>query len=371
MPSPHSLSQRPMSIDAMLDMERQEVLALLENKNQASASPEKERRSASPYATPRSPVRSMLDIGEEPDTTKPRPSPRQGPVRSMLDTETPFTSSPKPQGGNNTTPSSPTGSVESGSLARSPSQSSHHRNLSDTPYKPAEFGPRSSLGRQDPTAGYQFSGIYNTLGGSQSMSHQLPLRATQGSSRSQANNPSRGGSLGEALRNSDLSGLQLPGERGRNSSLSGRGRLGNKSKSPHSRPSNRSRSPAPYSSQLSAGQAYLDDGQVVDLNNAYRRLSDANLAYSSGSLSQLPLRKSSAEGRLIKDYLGPDGEHLGSSDDEESYSTDDEGRGRKTEPRSLNPDAKGEGSQGKSRSRSAGSGRKTLTLLAAAEEERK
>ncbi|KAJ6442073.1 universal stress protein [Purpureocillium lavendulum] len=58
---------RPMSIDAMLDMERQDVLALLESKNQGSVSPERERiRSSSPYAAaPHSPVRSMLDIEEE------------------------------------------------------------------------------------------------------------------------------------------------------------------------------------------------------------------------------------------------------------------------------------------------------------------
>lgn len=373
MPSPLSPDNRPMSIDAMLDMERREVLALLENKTQASASPERERRSASPYATARSPVRSMLDIEEEPTTAKPRPSPtRQAPVRSMLDPGTHLGQS-KSQGGSNTSPNSPTSSIESGSKVRSPSQSSHHRSMSDAAFKPAEFGPRSSVnssaGGNDPTSGYQFSGIYNSLGGGQ-QTQQLPLRATQKSgSRSQT----KAGSLGEALRNSDLSGLQLPGDRGRNSSLSGLNRLGNKSRSPHNRLSNRSGSPASFSPQLPQSRTYLNDSQFLDLNNAYRRLSDANLAYSAGSLSQLPMRKPSAdpgEGRLIKDYLGPDGEQLGSSEDEEPYSTDDETRGRKKEPRSLNPDAKGESSEGKSRSRSGGGQRKTLSLLAAAEEER-
>jgi hypothetical protein len=108
------------------------------------------------------------------------------------------------------------------------------------------------------------------------------------------------------------------------------------------------------------------------MSNAYRRLSDANLVYSSGSLAQLPMRKQSVdpgEGRLVKDYLGPDGEHLGSSEEDEPSSTDDESRGRKKEPRALNPDAKGEKHLNESRSRSGG--RKTLSLLAAAEEERK
>ncbi|UKZ50144.1 hypothetical protein TrVGV298_004400 [Trichoderma virens] len=88
---------RPMSIDAMLDMERQEVLALLERSNEAPApSP---RRSDSPYAA-RSPVRSMLDIAEEevPSSSTASSSNKtttatQGPVRSMLDVDAP----PSPQ----------------------------------------------------------------------------------------------------------------------------------------------------------------------------------------------------------------------------------------------------------------------------------
>jgi hypothetical protein len=109
----------------------------------------------------------------------------------------------------------------------------------------------------------------------------------------------------------------------------------------------------------------LDDGTIVDLSSAYRRLSDANLAYSTGSLSTLPMRKreNSESGRMVKDYLGPDGEVLGSSEDDEPYSSDDEDRGRKKAPRSLNPDVVGQSSDDKER-------RKSLSLLAAAEEER-
>lgn len=358
----------PMSIDAMLDMERREVLALLENKPQSSESPERTRREASPYASPRSPVRSMLDIDEEISTdTARRGTARQAPVRSMLDTDSPVpspTSATRPQGGSNTTPNSPVQSHAELASPRSPSQSSHNRSMSDATFKPADFGPRAANKRNDPTAGYKFSNIYN------SHQQQMPLRASQaGGSRSQT----RSGSLGEALRGSDLGSLQLPGERGRNSSHSGMSR-GNQSKSPHNRLGSRSRSPATFSPMLGPGKAYLNDGQVLDISNAYRRLSDANLAFSQGSLSQLPMKKNSAdpgEGRLIKDYLGPDGEHLGSSEDEDPYSTDDEVRGRKKEPRSLNPDAKGESDDNNSRSDSAGKPtRKTLSLLAAAEEER-
>ncbi|KAG9254649.1 Usp family protein [Emericellopsis atlantica] len=351
---------RPMSIDAMLDMERREVLALLENSSQTNSSPEIERRSASPYQTPRSPVRSMLDIDEEPSTSSRPTSPhRQAPVRSMLDTGAPLHRT-----GSNTTPNSPVLTSDAGAKVRSPSQSSYNRGKSEGAYKAAGLDSRrsGSANHNDPASGYQFSGIYNTLGGAHQQ--QMPLRAGQGSGFGQ----SRSGSLAEALRSSDLSSLQLPGESGRSSSRGGRQ---NKSKSPSNRLSSRSRSPATFSQALPPGKGYLNDGQVFDMNNAYRRLSDANLVYSSGSLAQLPMRKQSVdpgEGRLVKDYLGPDGEHLGSSEEDEPYSTDDESRGRKKEPRALNPDAKGEKHLSESRSRSGG--RKTLSLLAAAEAER-
>lgn len=357
----------------MLDMERKEVLALLENKSSSTASANIERRSASPYATARSPVRSMLDIEEEPSsssTNKVSP-PRQGPVRSMLDTGSPLpiTARSKPSG-SNTVPSSPSSpSSSTFNKERSPSQSSHYRSMSDAAFNPTDFGPRASSSRNDPTSGYQFSGIYNQLGGHP---QQMPLRATQKNTAGVKKSVS--GSLGEALRSADLSGLQLPGERGRNASsglsnnLSGRG-----SKSPHNRLTSRSRSPATFSPQLPSGKAYLNDGQVLDINNAYRRLSDANLAVSGGSLSQLARRKQAeepGEGRLIKDYLGPDGEHLDSSEDDEPYSTDDEDRGRKKTPRPLSPDASGEGRKNKSRSPLVKGGRTARSLLAAAEEER-
>lgn len=118
---------------------------------------------------------------------------------------------------------------------------------------------------------------------------------------------------------------------------------------------------------------HLNDGSVVHLDTAYRRLSDANLANSSstGSLKRFQRRQSSVEpgqGRLVKDYLGPDGEHLGSSDEEESYSTDDEFRGRKKEPRSLSPVTQRHGKS----PLGAGQNRQgALSMLGAAEEERK
>ncbi|TWU77714.1 hypothetical protein ED733_008437 [Metarhizium rileyi] len=367
---------RPMSIDAMLDMERQEVLALLENKNLAAAASPNRMRSSSPYTTvPRSPVRSMLDIEEEPEGSS-HGAATQAPVRSMLDIDAPITTSqapvrsmlditvPSPSASVHGRSSSPTSPNEPMFKTHSASpQGSHHpRSSSDAAFKPADFGPRGI--RLDKTSEYQFSGIlpqYSGHAGSKRLSQSNSSKRLPG-----------GGALGEALRGTDLSSLKLPGDRERNTSAGNR--LGHaKSKSPHERWAARSRSPATFAPLLSPNRAMLDDGQVVDISNAYRRLSDANLAFSSGSLAQLPMRKRSddaGEGRLVKDYLGPDGEHLESSEDDEQFSSDDEDRGRKTAPRSLNPDAHEEGENDKFQSRSGRGDRQTLSLLAAADEER-
>ncbi|KAF7534120.1 hypothetical protein G7Z17_g13404 [Cylindrodendrum hubeiense] len=368
---------QPMSIEAMLDMERKEVLALLENRPRPNpnpnASPER-MRSASPYTgTPRSPVRSMLDIGNNPAPSSPRrpvrsmldtSSPPPPSLRSMLDPDTPPGGPSKPSG-TSTMPSSPIAHHAELARPQEPGSALHMRSFSDAAQKPVEFGPRAAS-RNDPVSDYQFSGILPPTTG------QLPKRNTQGGKRQSA------GALAEALRGGDLSGLQIPGERGRHQSFGGR-MSGNKSKSPNNskRVSSRSRSPATFSPVMSPGTAILDDGQVLDISNAYRRLSDANLAFSGGTLSQLPKGKqgnSRNQGRLIKDYRGPDGEHLGSSEDEEPFSSDDEDRGRKKDPRSLNPDARGEGDDEtedhEHRSSSKKGDKKSMSLLAAAEEER-
>lgn len=375
-----------MSIDAMLDMERQEVLALLENKsNQSSSTTAEQNRSASPYAASRSPVRSMLDIDEESgadDSAGRRsPAPSQAPVRSMLDINGP---APPPSApgrsmldiggpssgrssssqGRRSQPVSPV--MSKASLYKGPSGSMsklHPRSSSDAGSKPVEFGPRrSGAGLNDRTSEYQFSGFLPQSNSAFSLGRTTarPKRPSGGSTSSNSN------ALAEALRSQDFSGLQLPGDRGRKSSFGSR-LNNNTSKSPHNRWSSRSRSPATFASLLGPNRAMLDDGKVVDISSAYRRLSDANLAISSGSLSQLPVRKKSddaGDGRLVKDYLGPNGEQLESSDEDDVSSSDDEDRGRDKAPRSLSPDAKTE-------NKTTGQSRSTLSLLAAADEERK
>ncbi|KAK3316373.1 hypothetical protein B0H66DRAFT_293117 [Apodospora peruviana] len=386
-------NRQPMSMEAMLDEERRAVLALLEG--QAAPRPRApsllKERSPSPFTTPRSPVRSMLDIGDEPPSpmtqsvtslnasTKKSPvttapvrsmldvdSPPPAPVRSMLDVDSPPPSSPKQ------VLSSPSSPIETNSRAYAANKG-HPRSMSDAASRPvdfgprsSDFGPRSSASRLDPTSDYQFSGIItNNSGG------VLPKRVTQGGKRS-----AQQSAMAEVMRGNDLSGIPLPGDRGRHYNIPGTTiRLKDKSKSPHNRLGLRSKSPQlPLNArQMSpAGRAMLG-AQDVDYNNAYRRLSDAALLMSGGSLSELGRRKRSDElansGRLTKDYLSPHGDLLeeDSSDDNAGSSSEDEGeRGRKT-ARIYEDHGKGLGSPA---SITPETKRTARSMLAAAEEER-
>ena len=375
------MARQPMSMEAMLDEERREVLALLEGTNpRPRPLSNLEARSPSPY-TPRSPVRSMLDIGDDPPSPElllppmsPRgfstktASPRAAPVRSMLDVDSPplqpvrsmlDVDTPLPAARQVfSTPSSPTDSHTRTHAAGT----AHPRSMSDTSNRPVDFGPRLGPARGDPTSEYQFSGIITNNAG-----QALPKRVTQGGKGGKR--ASTANAMAEIMRGNDL---VLPGDRGRHHSTSGpSGRPGSKSKSPNNRPALRAQSPrAPLLGRTMspAGRAVLNDPEIVDYNNAYRRLSDAALARSGGSLSELGRRKSSnymvGTGRLAKDYLGPDGELLveESSEDDISSSEDEGQRGRKSArsieqlkaPASASPESQ----------------RQVKSLLAAAEEER-
>ncbi|KAK3994553.1 hypothetical protein QBC44DRAFT_322256 [Cladorrhinum sp. PSN332] len=345
---------QPMSMEAALDEERREILALLEPTGaKAPKAPRtmNSSRSSSPF-TPRSPVRSMLDIAPPVRSMLDVDAPPSRPIRSMLDVDTPPPSAKQVL----STPSSPT---DSSSRSIASSQNAHPRSMSDAGAKPVDFGPRSSA-RKDPTLDYQFSGIITNNAG-----HALPKRNTQGGKRSSA--------MAEVMRGNDVTGLVLPGDRGRHS-VSGptfRKNSSNKSKSPNSRLGIRSHSPhTPLLGRAlsPAGRALLDNNQPIELNNAYRRLSDAVLARSGGSLGELGRRKKSDEassnGRLARDYLGPDGELLveESSEDEGASSSEEDERGRKA--------ARGADLKPKDASASPEAKRQAQSLLAAAEEER-
>ncbi|KAK4230127.1 hypothetical protein QBC38DRAFT_55547 [Podospora fimiseda] len=342
-----------MSMEAALDEERREILALLEPTSgkapKAAPRTMNSSRSSSPF-TPRSPVRSMLDIAPPVRSMLDIDTPPTRPIRSMLDIDTPPSAKQVLS-----TPSSPT---DSSSRSVASSQNAHPRSMSDAGAKPADFGPRSSA-RKDPTLDYQFSGIITNNTG-----QALPKRNTQGGKKSSA--------MAEVMRGNDVTGLVLPGDRGRHSGSGPtfRKNNSNKSKSPNSRLGLRSHSPhnALMGRPLSpAGRALLDN-KPIELNNAYRRLSDAVLARSGGSLGELGRRKKSDEasnnGRLAKDYLGPDGELLveESSDDAGASSSEEDERGRKA--------ARGADLKPKDASASPEAKRQAQSLLAAAEEER-
>ncbi|KAH8790286.1 hypothetical protein BGZ57DRAFT_753681 [Hyaloscypha finlandica] len=374
-----------MSLESMLDEERRDVLALLEGptagRTRGSASSNTSGRASSPFTNPRSPVRSMLDIdgdvpprrlsnvGTNGGTTG---SPRMAPIRSMLDIDTPpaapvrsmlDVSSPPPTATSKSAQTSPTEVNHRAHIANS----AHHRSLSDAASRPFAPGPRTSATsvNSNPESAYQFSGYLPSNPGGP----VIPKRNTLAGKKNSL--PS---AMAEVVRGGDFSGFG-PRDRGRNSSVGGNGLVA-KSKSPHNRLGQRSNSPhlSPDPSLL-----VMDDGRVIDMNSAYRRLSDANLALSHGGLSSLSGKGrrrrtnsgaavGSADSRLEKDYTPIDGEDalLDSSDEDDS--DEEQRRGRKKDSR---PDS----SENDLESQTLGMGkakgpRTALSLMAAAEEER-
>lgn len=300
-------------------------------------------------------MKSMLDVDGPPAAP---------PVRSMLDMDSPPTSAAS---GKQvfSTPSSPV--LASNQLARA-ANSSHPRHMSDVASRPVGFGPRSD-GTRDLTSEYQFSDIITSNTGHAA----LPKRVTQGNKKT-AQPPS---AMSHIVRGTDVSRIPLPGDtRGRHS-IAGPGmRIGSKSRSPHSRLGIRSSSPAANllsGRHLSpAGRAFVEETYGVDMSNAYRRLSDANLLRSGGSLAEIGRKKKIDDnpdgGRLAKDYLTPDGDDLydDSSDDQDDSNAEEGERGRKAARTfdGLPPDSDKAGAK-------ADKDRTALSLLAAAEEERK
>ncbi|KAK7742264.1 hypothetical protein SLS53_004407 [Cytospora paraplurivora] len=351
--------RKTMSLEAALEEERREVEALISaGSRPRPPSALSSVRSSSPYNA-RSPVRSMLDIA--------------GPGKSMLSMDS-TPDSPSASGPANkqvfSTPPSPV--LAHNKLAHG-SNASHPRHMSDAAARPVGFGPRADAGR-DLTSEYQFSDIITANTG-----QAMPKRVSMGNKKSAQSSSA----MAHLVRGNDVSRIPLPGDRGRTSN-SGPTRLGSKSRSPHQNLALRSSSPAQPQNNLAglspAIRALLEDTQAkdqkkaADMKNAYRRLSDANLVRSGGSLAEIGRKKKAdgqtGGGRLTKDYLSPDGDDvLEDSSDEHDNSSQEEGeRGRKA-ARSfsfggLKPDAD---KKGGSKPCSAS---KAQSLLAAAEEER-
>lgn len=386
-----------------MDEERREVMNILEGRPRqpphSSNGPGSGQDVRTSSTAP--PIRSMLDIG----TGAPRhgsiagstvgiitPPVRTTPVvRSMLDPP----SSPPPPRTTHRATTSPT-------YAHSPDSGMNHRTQSGAASQAPKSRPRASSDHQRdggglPYAGSQFD-MSSTVHG-----QALPKRVTQGGKKGLGIS-----SMTAIIQGQELETLPIVGDRGRHNSTAGIiGGISTKSKSPSSRLSNRSESPGGsmlsvtnFNKMTTPGTFVTDGGKVIDMNNAYRRLSDANLLKSGGQLSSLPVRAGNerahvsngetlspkGEVRLQKDYYTEDeNAEAAVETSDEDYTTDEEAwgsnvRGRKRSRRKkgldgADPNISRDENSKAVKSGPAGMGRsagvKTArSLLAAAEEER-
>ncbi|KAI9867820.1 MAG: hypothetical protein M1813_007642 [Trichoglossum hirsutum] len=419
-----------MSLESSLEEERVEVLKLLEsprnkhshrsNSSSRTVTPQDfHGRAGSPAGT-RSPVRSMLDIAEE---APPRhvsiagvgiPGIASRERSDLIGSSGGTYGSPDADG---FPPLRLGQSLSTSPMILAPTSAPMHRSRSDAAAYPSNVGPRhlrdlggplASQARFTPNSDYQFE-MLPTI-----QAHAAPKRVTQGGRLSSSFVPN---SMASVMRGADIQQLPARGRDGGRSSVGGPG------VSPHGH----SRSPVPRSGRSRSpnagllntnsvnfmptpGISVLGSGEVVDLNSAYSRLSDAALAKSGGSLSHLPAR-APVSGQHVRadsgELVSPSGEVrlakdsdeevvLGSSEESDSGEgssggeawASEERRGRKrvskktTRGTSGTSDADWEDSDDgsgphKGEAGVSGGGenintsRRPLSMLAAAEEERK
>lgn len=399
-----------MSLESALDEERREVMNILEGRSRPARATASSNTASfgqnGRTASPATPIRSMLDVegpavprhasiaGLGVGVTSPpsKGSSKPPSVRSLLDPE----------------PSSPPQSRLTHSAATSPVQAQTpgggiHRAMSDAAAHPPNSRRRVSRDRDrgpvNPSSDYQFEMLPSIA------SQSMPKRVTQGGKK-----PSLlSGSMASIMQGQELGALPRGRDRGRHNSTAGI--IGGKSKSPSSRLGNRSQSPGgslntnSFNLMPTPGKFVTDGGKVIDMSNAYRRLSDAALLKSGGNLFNLParttserLRADSGEAlspagglRLQKDYYQEDDDDeaaIESSDEDASSGDETMGsenpRGRRRRRRKKGPggaeadweDSENEGLQKEPAGGMLGMGkaqhpRKVKSLLAAAEEERK
>ncbi|KAF2488430.1 hypothetical protein BU16DRAFT_226579 [Lophium mytilinum] len=337
-----------MSLESALDEERREVMALLEGR----ASVPRPRRTDSPGARGQSPaaaaspVRSMLDIGPHPPRSMLDVGPTSGRSASVAGQGAGITR-PRVGSGSILNPSSPPRSPNR--VPGSPPPVVH--NAIDNP-------------NTNPEASYNFD-MMPTI-----EARSMPLRVTQGGKK-----PKNAAMASVYGHSTDILGTSRDKNARHNSTG---GLLGKKSSSPHA---GRSASPGlntnSFNPMTDPNKFVLDSGKVMDMQSAYRRLSDAALMRSGGTLSKLPVRKGSDPTR--GETLAPGGGVR--------LAIDDENDGDEGAVESSADDADSDGSdsdrwgsekgRGRRRSRVAGKtnsdpGKKKApkSLLAAAEEER-
>ncbi len=331
----------PGSLESAIEEERKEIMAMLEQQTGHKGHPRSSTHASEskpvlppPRSSPFSPVRSMVEIDDEdwepklPRARMARNSPPSMPIRSMLD----LNGVPDPSVLSRSAQSSPTHErhgLKNGERTTSYipyTKHAQHRSLSDSSSKPAPFGPRSESVGANAGHTFQFTPYHPHVGGS-----AAPKRNRSTGRRSSG--------MADTLMGRDLNFFGS-GERGRNHSITGTGMSGQKLKSPHPPFDGRSLSPILKTRHATFE---LDNGTFIDMNTAYQRLSDANLARAGGHLGVLGRR--SIQRRLESgEQLPPDdaklvnGRDIGSdsSDDEERSSDaddDDKPRGREKKSR--------------------------------------
>ncbi|KAF1957058.1 hypothetical protein CC80DRAFT_53947 [Byssothecium circinans] len=305
-----------MSLESALDEEMREVMALLEGKK----TPARPARNESPHvgsraqspASATSPVRSMLDIGGPP-----------GP-RSMLDI--------------------------------APGRSSSRG--------PVPLSPPPSARSLNPESAYKFE-MLPTI-----EAHSMPKRVTQGGKKGNSNKPRAMSSVyGDT---SEM--LGSPRDTARHNPLGGflgKGKAKTGSPGP-------GRSQSPGGRMLNSNSMNLmptpnkyvtGSGKVIDMNAAYRRLSDAALLRSGGGLAALPTRKGSDPTK--GETLAPGGGVRLATDDYLDDEAAVESSENESEDEYGDSWEAGSKKRGRQRTRSDGNERAPRSLLAAAEEERK
>ena len=223
--------------------------------------------------------------------------------------------------------------------------------------------------------------------------HAMPKRVTQGGKKSGAGGGGHSkntGAMAAMMSGGDLS--FLPGgftrgrDTGRHNSTVG---IGGHSRSPSSR-LGRSRSPGlntnTFNMMSTPGKFVTENGKIIDMDHAYRRLSNTALSKSRGSLSSRFGRdrgdsgeslSETGEPRLEKDYYGEGGSEAidtSEDDDEDDYSSGDDDwsseipRGRRRHRKK--PDSENGTTPTPANMGRAKGDRKAQSLLAAAEEER-
>ncbi|KAL0256249.1 hypothetical protein SLS55_008641 [Diplodia seriata] len=298
-----------MSLESALDEERRAVMDILEGINRGRAS---HSRNTSPGGT-QTPVKSMLDIGDKHTAKFLLPSDQEKEEKRKKREE-------ELRAWGAARASSP---QTSGARARSPLAS-------------------------DPEDSYQFNML-------PSIDSRVPKRVTQGGKKGKQRAMATVFGTGNSSGRRNSTGIM-----GKSKSKSPAARLRTDSPGRMYRNSNFMVDPSKY---------VTESGRAIDMNSAYRRLSDAALLRSGGSLAALPYRKGSDPTRgetsipgggvrLEKDYYADDDDDAIESSDEDDSDLDsgDEGRGRRRRRSSNNTDIK----EGLPKS-----------LLAAAEEDRK